>query len=173
VRLDHLLRGGDPRSLGGAGEAVELVLNDPDRLPELLDCLAEDDAVVRMRAGDALEKVARRQPDLIPPYLDRLLAEPAGLDQPSVQWHLAQIVGEVPLTDDQHRRAVQLLRRYLEHGTDWIVLTSAMTSATTLALDDTTLRGWLVPALRHRVGDPRPAVAKRALRQLARLGEAG
>jgi hypothetical protein len=76
-----------------------------------------------MRAGDALEKVVRQRPDGMAPHLERLLSEVADVTQPSVRWHVAQILGEVRLTDGQRRRAVHVLKNNLESCADWIVLT--------------------------------------------------
>jgi HEAT repeat protein len=172
MRFDQRLRGGSPRSLGATAEVVTEVLADPDRLAELFECVLDDDEVVRMRAGDALEKVTRQRPDWLVPYLDRLLTEIAAIQQPSVRWHLAQILGEVPLDAGQRRRAVRLLEDTLAEATDWIVLTCTMTALTTVALDGADpdgVRDRLAAALRRRVRDPRPAVAKRAARELTRL----
>ena len=62
-----------------------------------------------------------------------------------------------------------LLRGMLEEDTDWIVLTCAMTALTDLALAQPPVAPWVVELLQQHAGDPRPAVAKRAVRQLARL----
>jgi len=162
-----VLRGGDARSLGRVPEVVDEVLRSRDRLTGLFDCLVENDDVVRMRAGDALEKVARQRPDWMLPFVERLLDEVAAIAQPSVQWHLAQILAEVPLDAGQRRRAIQVLRHNLESSTDWIVLTTTMQALTTLAAADERAQRWLVPALKRRLDDPRPAVAKRAAKLLA------
>jgi hypothetical protein len=59
--LQHRLSGGDPRTLGNVAEVVGNVLTEPRRLDDLIGCvLNSDDEIVRMRAGDALEKVCRR-----------------------------------------------------------------------------------------------------------------
>jgi len=170
VRFDELLSGGDARSLGRTGEVLDAAMTTPQRLAELVDCLLDADDIVRMRAGDALEKVARQKPEWLHPLLDRLLTDLADSPQPSLQWHLAQILEEVPLTPERRARAVRFLKATLEKSNDWIVLTSTMQSLTTLAADDPELRTWLIPRLRNRLDDRRPAVAKRAGKQLTRLG---
>ena len=101
--IAELLSGGDPRALGRVPVVIDIVLRGPARLGELFECLSSDDPIVRMRASDALEKVARRRPDLLEPFVEPLLGEVATIEQPSVQWHLAQIVGEVRLNTDQRR----------------------------------------------------------------------
>jgi len=169
VGIAERLSGGDPRSLGQVDQVVGCALGDSDRLHELFCCLFADDPIVRMRAADGLEKVARRQPALLVPYVDRLLAEVSAIEQPSVQWHLAQILGEVPLTAGQRRRAVEILKRNVEHSDDWIVLNLTMESLAGFAQDDVELRRWLLPVLRRRLADRRKAVAKRAGRLLEQL----
>jgi HEAT repeat protein len=171
VNVAGLLRIGDRRSLGRSAEVLTAVVADPGLLPDLLACLSDSDDVVRMRAGDVLEKVARERPEAVRPWLDRLFSDLAGTDQPSLQWHFAQILEEVPLDAGQYASAVRFLRALLERSDDWIVLTSTMQSLTTLAANDPALREWLPPHLRSRMLDRRPAVAKRAAGQLARLGE--
>ena len=89
---------GHKNSLGRSGEVVEAVLGDESRLEELYTYLFEDDAWVRMRAADAIEKVFRKQPEWSRSYIDRLLIELSDSTQPSIQWHLAQIYGEVELS---------------------------------------------------------------------------
>ena len=93
---DALTLGGKSNSLGRAGEVVDTVLGDKSRLGELYDCLFLEDAWVRMRAADALEKVCRVHPEWIESYIDRFEDELAISDQPSIQWHLAQIYGGQP-----------------------------------------------------------------------------
>jgi hypothetical protein len=124
---DMLAAGGKTNSLGRVNEVIELVLNDRQRLDELYDCLLEEDAWLRMRAADALEKICRRHPDWLLPYVDRFLDELATSSQPSIQWHLAQIYGQVDLTSEQKRCAVDWLRRLLStKNIDWIVAANAM-----------------------------------------------
>jgi hypothetical protein len=62
MKISEMLAGGDPRSLGKTQEVVELVLSDQTLLDELFACLFQADEIIRMRAGDALEKVCRQKP---------------------------------------------------------------------------------------------------------------
>lgn len=173
ARLSDRLAGGSRRSLGEADAVAAEARGSRRLVDELVDCLLVEDELVRMRAADALEKVARDRPEWVAPHVDRLLGEVAEVEQPSVRWHVAQLLAEVPLDPSQRERAVVLLRRMLEEETDWIVLTCAMSAMTDLALAGSapdTVAPWLVAVLRRHARDPRPAVAKRATRQLARMG---
>jgi hypothetical protein len=152
-------------------EVIALVWADPDagRAGELFDCLFAEDAVVRMRAADALEKVALRRPELVAPFMDRLLTDAAAIDQPSVQWHIAQIVTEVPLSPEQRRRAIALLQYNLESAHDWIVLNLTMEALAHFARGDADLAAWLKPALRPHTSSKRKSIAKRAAKLVAEL----
>lgn len=119
--------GGKTNSLGKAHEVIDAVLADKSKVDELYKCLFFDDSWVRMRAADCLEKVCRVQPDWIEPYIDKMLNDLTVSGQPSIQWHLAQIVAEVELTNNQKVRAVSWLKEVLSSNTiDWIVSVNAM-----------------------------------------------
>jgi hypothetical protein len=61
-----LLTGGDRRTIGRAGRVAEMVCSDPKLFPELMAGLWSEDALVRMRAADAAEKVTRKNRELLP-----------------------------------------------------------------------------------------------------------
>jgi hypothetical protein len=122
-----------------------------------------------MRAGDALEKIARQQPGWFGPYRKRLLGEVAEIEQPSVQWHLAQILGRLDLDPAQARRAKAILKRNLERSEDWIVLNVTMQQLFEWTGDDPALRRWLEPRLERLSADRRNSVRRRAKRLLAQL----
>ena len=71
-RLRDLLMGGDRRSIGRVDEVLELVLGQPKRVGELAKLLWDSDAVVRMRAADALEKISRERPEWIENFKDEI-----------------------------------------------------------------------------------------------------
>jgi hypothetical protein len=167
--IEQVLCGGDPRSLHGVEQVIAAALADPSALEALFECLFCADAVVRMRAGDALEKIARVRPELLAPYARRLLSDVADVDQPSVQWHLAQIFSEIELTSEQRRRAIAILERNLERYEDWIVVNLTLSALAHFARDNPALRSELVPILRRHQADARKSVAKRATKLLAEL----
>ena len=159
-----VLQGGHPNSLGRTEEVVDTVLADRSRLEELFATMADPDAVVRLRVGDALEKVCREQPGWFVAHVDRLLGDLGQIEQPSVQWHVAQMLHHVrgDLSDDQAQRATDLLQRNLTKSTDWIVLNVTMDVLTQWAKTNPELAGWLAPQLERLRQDNRTSVAKRA-----------
>lgn len=122
-----LRAGGRSNSLGRAGEVVGTVLQDPRRLRELLDCVGDDDAWVRMRAVDSVEKICHADPGRLRPHVEELLTKWAGSGQASVQWHLAQVLRHVDLTPSQQERAVAwLVERVATTEVDWIVAAESL-----------------------------------------------
>ena len=89
------LSGGDARSDGAATEVSALVLCNPQLFPDLFAGLSERDDVVRHRAADALEKLARSRPDLLAPHLSTLLRLVRQDPVPMVRCHLAIILGHL------------------------------------------------------------------------------
>ena len=168
-----MLRGGHPNSLGRTGEVVGIVLGDRTRLQELFATMAVPDELVRMRVGDALEKVCREQPGWFVSHIDHLLSDLGQIAQPSVQWHVAQMLQHLrsDLSDDQVRQATELLQRNLSSSTDWIVLNVTMDVLTEWATRDTQLADWLVPELERLRMDARRSVAKRASMRLDDLAQ--
>lgn len=166
-----VLRGGHRNSLGRTEEVVGIVLADHGRLEELFAGLADPDEVVRMRVGDALEKVCRVRPAWFLDHVDRLVGELGQIQQPSVQWHVAQMLQHLrsDLSDDQAQQATALLQRNLSTSTDWILLNVTMDVLAEWANRDVALACWLAPELERLRHDERRSVAKRAAKRLSGL----
>ena len=139
-----LLSGGDPRTLRNVDLVIETVLANPTLVADLVASVQDDDEVVRMRAGDALEKVCRAQPEFVQPHVQTLLGPIAAIDQSSVRWHVAQMLGVLQLEEDERQRALAALRDNLDNSNDWIVLNCTLDTLATLARNDPKL----IPELR-------------------------
>lgn len=126
---DMLIEDGKKNSLGRVNDVVEMVLSDRSKLDELYKTIFHEDAWVRMRAVDAFEKVCRVHPEWIEAYIDKIQTELSPSTQASIQWHIAQIYGEVELNKDQKSRAIEWLVAILKSkDIDWIVAANAMTT---------------------------------------------
>ena len=158
-------------ALGRAEEVVEAVLAAPTRMDELLICWRDGEPWTRLRAGSAVKRLAEASPDLVLERLDVVLGEIADLEQPSVRWNVARLVGrfEPVLTARQRQRAVAVLRRSLVESDDWTVLNETIRAAEAFAARDAAFAEWLVPALERLSGDRRRSVARRAQASLGRL----
>lgn len=172
-RFAQMLTGGHSNSLGRTEEVVAVVLADHARLDELFATMTSEDEVVRLRVGDALEKVCREQPRWFLRHIDRVLSDLGEIEQPSVQWHVAQMMQHLRenLLPDQAQRATMLLQKNLSKSADWIVLSVTMDVLTRWADRDPQLGVWLVPELERLGQDRRKSVAKRAIKRLAEISK--
>jgi hypothetical protein len=133
VTVEALLTGGDPRRFRNADIAIDAASRQPERLAELVQCVFSDDEIVRMRASDALEKVCSAQPGLVQRFVPLLLSEMSRIDQASVQWHLAQILTEVRLDEEERAEAIAILEHNLDSSGDWIVTNLTLQALATFA----------------------------------------
>jgi hypothetical protein len=163
-----LLRGGDRRSIGSADQAVALVSKDPKLFPELMTGLWSADALVRMRAADAAEKVTRKNSELLQPHKKELLGLLAEAEQQELRWHLAIMVPRLLLNTKERKIATALLTGYLE-GRSSIVKTFALQGLADLAQDDPGIRLEVIETLREATRTGTPAMKARAKKLLTRL----
>jgi hypothetical protein len=134
-----MLQGGDRRSIGKANQIAILVLSEPKRFAELIQCLWDEDPIVRMRAADAAEKITVTRPKLLNPHKQELLGLLAEAEQIELRWHLALMVPRLSLTSPERQRAAASLLRYLE-GRSSVVKTFALQGLADIARRDTSLR---------------------------------
>jgi hypothetical protein len=134
-----LLRGGDRRSIGKANQIAKVVLSEPKHFAELIQCLWDEDPIVRMRAADAAEKVTVTRPELLNPHKQELLGLLAEAKQIELRWHLALMVPRLALISPERQRAAASLQRYMEDRSS-IVKTFALQGLADLARQDASLR---------------------------------
>jgi hypothetical protein len=161
LKIAAMLKGSDRRSIGRSDEVARLVLKEPRRFRELIQCLWDENLVVRMRAADASEKVSAKKPRL----LDRHKAELLGLlteaEQIELRWHLAAMIPRLHLTAPEREHAVAALHRYLNDRSS-IVKTCALQGLADLAGDDASLRSSVKQLLEEAVQSGTPAMRARA-----------
>lgn len=162
--------GGKSNSLGLVDDVIAVVLQDKSRMEELYDCLFVNDAWVRMRAADALEKICRQHPDWLTPYVDRFQAELAESSQPSIQWHIAQMYAQIDLTDPQKQCAMRWLSDLLSTTeVDWIVSANAMDTLAKFTQDGVFSRSMFAALLDIQKRHHSKSVVRRALKHEAAL----
>jgi hypothetical protein len=166
--LAAMLSGGDRRSIGRSDAVVKLVLEQPGRFGELMECLSSENPVLRMRAADAAEKVSANKPRLLDRHKARLLGLLARAEQIELRWHLAQIIPRLPLTAAERQRAAEALERYL-HDRSSIVKTFALTGLADLARSDIALRGDVKQLLENAADRGTAAMKARARKLLEQL----
>jgi hypothetical protein len=136
--------------------------------PELIAGLWSSDALVRMRAADAAEKVTRGDHELLKPYKKDLLGLMAETREQELRWHLAAMVPRLPLSEKERQLAVSLLRGYLDDRSS-IVKTSALQGLADLTDDDPRLRPKVIEVLREASRNGTPAMKARSRKLLLHL----
>ena len=165
--LKHLA-GGDRRSIGRSNEIAEEVLKRPVRIGELFSGLSHFDAVVRMRAADALEKVSVRRPELLQPYRLKLLAIAGSSEQQEVRWHAALMIPRLKLTVKDRAVAVDILFDYLRDRSS-IVKTCAMRGLANLVCLEHSLAARILPRLEELTQTGTPAMRAQGRKLLQEL----
>lgn len=162
------LSGGDRRSIGRSNETATRILKKPALLRYLFEGMEGDDAVVRMRAADAAEKVTARRPELLQPYKRRLLAIAGSTKQQEVRWHAALMIPRLRLAAMERATAVDILFDYLRDRSS-IVKTFAMDGLAKLAGQDSQLRIKVVPLIQELTDVGTPAMRARGRKLLQHL----
>jgi HEAT repeat protein len=105
---------GDLRSDGLSDEVVNIVLQQPNLITELIEGLEHDDDSVRGHTADALEKIGRIYPDILLPYLPRLLISSKQDPVAMVRMHMAMIFGHVVMYKEHVNELVLTLLDLLQ-----------------------------------------------------------
>ena len=165
-----LAEGGHTNSLGRTEELVQIVLADKSRLEELYLCMFDDDAWVRMRAADGIEKVCRVRPEWIKYYTGRFIKELSNRTQPSIQWHLAQIYRQVELSDSEGALIIKWLKRLISTvEVDWIVSANVMETLVQFAEAGQIKRADTLELLKIQKQHKSKSVVRRADKMIERL----
>jgi hypothetical protein len=163
--ISRMLQGGDRRSIGNSNRVVAAVLQNPTRLAELIECLWNDDSVIRMRAADAAEKVSLRRPELLAPFKAELLGLAEEAIQAELRWHLALMLPRLPITSSERRRAWNRMQSYLDDRSS-IVKTCAIQAMAELAKGDGALEPRIIDLLERACRSGTPAMKARSRKLL-------
>ncbi len=183
--IEERLTGGHPNSLGETVSVVEDVLRDDTKVlfDELCNTYKSEDEIVRLRVSSALKRVCglhrdslsasvQPKPKWILDNFDWLINEIGwNLNQPSAKWSIAQIIQELQseISEDQRDRAIRLLKNNLETESDWIVQSTTAETLADFAIDDVSIKNWLVIRLKSMKSDKRQSVSSKAIRLLKSL----
>lgn len=163
-----LLAGRHSLSSGRVLEVTAYVRAHPNRTSRLIECLWDDDAGVRSRAADVLERVTRHLPQVAEPWKEALLGLMAEVSGKKVRWNLALSVPRLSLTAGECGRAAVILRSYLDDESS-IVKTAAMQGMADLTRHDPGLRPEALEMLRLLSRSGTPAMRARGRILLTKL----
>lgn len=156
------------RSIGRADEVAREVLDDPSLFPLVMEGMAHEEPLIRMRASDVVEKVTAQRPELLGPFKDRILGQISAIQQQEVRWHVAQLLPRLELDDAEKSLAVTILMGYLRDKSR-IVKTFAMQALADLAENDPALKPGVRTLIEELVRTGSPAVQSRGRKLLSRF----
>jgi len=168
ISFHDLLAGGDRRSIGNSNRVAGLVLKNPDRFLELMDCLLGSDPVVRMRAADAAEKVSVKQPAILARFKRELLDLAEQTTQAEVRWHLALMIPRLALGRGEKDRAMVAMRRFLNDRSS-IVKTFALQALADMSRGDRDLETDVLVLLERAASSGTAAMKARSRKLLAQF----
>jgi hypothetical protein len=163
-----LLQGEDRRTIGRSDEVAAAVLKNPKLFGGLIAGLWSAEAVVRMRAADAAEKVTRKNREVLQRYKKELLGLLAEAEEQELRWHLAAMIPRLALNAKERQQAAALLSGYLEDRSS-IVRTFALQGLADLAEVDAGMRARVVETVREAARSGTPAMRARSRKLLVRL----
>lgn len=159
------LSGGDFRSIGRSEEVVKTVLADPKLFAVLMGGLTTDDALIRMRAADAAEKVTAQHPAWLAPYKKYLVNKVAKIEQQEVRWHLALMFPRLELTRAERTRVASILKTWLDDKSR-IVQTFSLQALSDLSKQDPSLRSEVKRLIEEKIQSGPPSVKSRGKKLL-------
>jgi hypothetical protein len=169
---DELAEGRNPLALGKVCALTQRFRAKPEKAGQLIRFLWDSDEGVASRAADILERISHVRP----PALDRIFSEykkallgllPEARPK-KLRWNLALILGRLPLTPTEARRASAVLELWLEDKSS-IVKTAALQGMADLTMCDPTLLPVALDLLRIQGRSGTPAMRARSRILLKRL----
>jgi hypothetical protein len=172
LNFETELSGGHPNSLGNTVAVVDIVLADKSKLKMLYQTYFSEDEVVRLRVSNAIKRICKKHPDLLVEYIPGLLSEISKINQPSIRWTLATLFLwlQDKMTDDQRKKAIDIMKVNLENDNDWIVQNTTLESLAGFVKYDSNLKTWLLPKLKAATNDSRKSIVGRAKKLLKSFG---
>lgn len=166
--LLEMLRGGDLRSDGRANEVADKVLEQPILYDDLFEGLWEPDEVVRARTAHALERISRYKPQMVANCMPQLVAKSRRDEVPMVKWHLAMILANLVVLDDQTDLIWTTLTELLEDPSVYVHCWS-ISGLTVFGKAYPSRCQQIVTLLKPHREDPSKAVSNRASKAVAAL----
>ncbi|MCD4670002.1 MAG: HEAT repeat domain-containing protein [Actinomycetia bacterium] len=108
------LKGGDLRSEGKADEAARQIVENESLLKDLVVGLSSDDKILRGRVCMTMEIISRTNPKLVEKYIDDLIKLGSIDKVPQVRWHIAEIISNIYLSQENKKQLIPILLKYLD-----------------------------------------------------------
>ena len=163
-----LNEGRSAMSAGRSFDAALLALEQPRLVPQLVECLWDEDEGIAGRAADALETVALEAPRSLARWKDELLGLLAETSAKRLLWRIPLILTRLPLTPPECRRMAEILNNWLDDSSS-ITKTVAMQSLAELTILDSSLQPDVLDLLRGLTRSGTPAMRARGRHLLSQM----
>lgn len=169
--IREMLRPGRRLDIGRVCEVATLVLRNPRKTGQVVECLWDEEAGVANRAADALERASGRRPEILAGWKEALLDRMLDATENKLRWNLALMIFRPPLTRAESERAAAILHLWLDDESS-IVKTCAMHGLAGLTQWNAALLPEVLDILRALSRSGTPAMRARGRILLKRM-EAG
>ena len=166
------LRGGDLRSIGRSNEVAEDIEKNVSLFETVFKGLYDSDPVLRMRSADVIEKVTRKNPQLLSHHTSEVISILTTVEQQEVCWHMAQIAPRIVYSPNEENEIIKALKRYLTHKSK-IVRVSAMESLANIAERNRSILNEVIEIIKMHKATGSPAIQVRGRKLLKRLNVKG
>jgi HEAT repeat protein len=167
-KITAKLKGGDLRSIGRSNEVAEEAVKSPASFADLIRGLLDEDRLVRMRTADSVEKMTRKQPELLQRWKRLIVDTASRQSDKEMRWHMAQILPRLHLTSREREKAFDILIEYLDDKSS-IVRTFSMQALCDFALQDDKLLEQVYPIIERLTTKGTAAMKSRGRKLLAQL----
>jgi hypothetical protein len=148
---------------GTVGQLYNFLLENPETFPIMFrEMLHNPNARVRLRMGNAVEKAARRNPELIEPFKAELLAILPEKLETEIIWHVALLLGYLKLEDDDLALAVNALFNWLNTISHKFVKVNCLQTLAVLAKQNDWLKPEVTEVLQAALDHESAAIRARA-----------
>lgn len=144
LNIKEKLSGGDLRSIGRSDEVVKEVQKNPKLFKELFELIFDSDPLVRMRASDAVEKIATENHDILIPYKDKIINKMTNINQQEVRWHNAQLISYLDLNDSEEKKVIKILNYWIDSEKSNIVKVFSMQALADIAEKNPDLKSSII-----------------------------
>lgn len=162
---------GDMRTTGVADEVAARISHDQALFDRVFGAIRSADAGLAMRSADAVEKAARLNPALLAGHVPDLLELARDATRQEVQWHVAQMLDDVPLTESQQDITVAALKRMFTESKSKIVQAAALQPLVQTALKRPDLLPQARVLVESALASGAPSVRGRACKLAAELAQ--
>jgi hypothetical protein len=124
--LIKILGAGDLRSAGKTDATIKQGQSSDALRKIVFSLLDNSDRLVRMRAGDILEKITKEHTERLTPHRSFLLKVMQKYDDKELRWHLVQLAGRTAWTPVQRKKVISLLKLWYRSDPSNIVKVFSM-----------------------------------------------